>query len=276
MSAIQSFKQITFGILHDTLNRFRYGIAAPGKNQIVWVDPQAIGTQIDSFDEGFQRAILGKAFAHIPPHISAGNRAHQARMALHRAPGMVLWSDFDRHVVPFSEHGTFRMMCRMFDQGLDWEAAGFYDRMMKRTRKGPGKLPSTRDDVVARYARLDPLVERMRAGGCFDPPPGGLARYRGVDGVMVAVGRGGELIFAHSGAHRLSLAKCFGLPRIPVNVCAVHGEALRSGAWKRLLLASRREPGSPRGADGPADDASREASSRDMTALLPTRVPSRM
>lgn len=224
-------KRIVKTLLYDTRNRLRYGRAAPYKNQLLWVDPAAIESQIDFKKYDFQREMLGEEF----PYVSLQNRESRARAALRSAPDMVLWSDFDLYVCPLSKHDTYRAVYGMFDNGLDWEAAGFYDRMVERAEKGLyNDGASTWDDIISRYDNLDSLVDLMRSGKSYDPPPSGLARYVGVDGVSVAISRQGEIIFAHSGAHRLSLSKYFRLAHIPVNVCAVHGEAIRSGAWDKI------------------------------------------
>lgn len=100
-------------------------------------------------------------------------------------------------------------------------------------RNGSHDGCSSLEDVIARYRRLDRIVEEVRTTGRLAIRPGG---HR--DGIAVMVGRRGQIIFANAGTHRLSIARHFRAP-CEVNVCVVHAGAVASGAWRDQLGVSQ-------------------------------------
>ena len=221
----RSLQQLFF----DTANRIRFGAKAPVKNQIVWIDPASIEEAIDSASPDFQRAMLAGRFERI----ESASRAREARRLLRTNPQVVADTDFDRFTIPLEETETFKRMARRISGDLDWEEAGFYDWMMEGiARSGSLDGCRNREDVIARYQRLDVLEAHLRNGGTLSAP----ANSREIgDAIAVACNRFGKFVFCGKGNHRLALAWTLKSTMIPVAVCSVHKTAVESGAWESLL-----------------------------------------
>ena len=217
-------------VIADVKNVLRYGWDTPLKNQTLWIDPTQITVMIDSSSPGFQDSMLGRGKAD-----RRGDPGRMARRKLRQNSNVLTAGNFDHHTRPLAEDETFQRMKHKFQHDLSWEEAGFFDWMMERIAiDGSHDGCRSYDDVVERYSRLDRLIEIIRSGQTYAAPTNFVTRYGGGDGIFVAVGREGEIIFCGRGKHRLSIAQSLAARRIPVCVCAVQELALISGAWQSL------------------------------------------
>lgn len=195
----------------DFRNVLRHGWGAPRVNQRLFVDPAEIG------------------------HATAHWRFDRTES------GHVAGGDWDLDLVPVERLAKVRLVARRMQENLSWEEVGLYRLMMRlieKSRSGTYDGCRTLDDVVLRYERLDALIADLGAGGAFlDGRALGHVREHG--GVLVHVGREGQVIFGRTGCHRLAVARTLGLPAIPVLLGVVHADALHSGAFGRVVARSR-------------------------------------
>jgi hypothetical protein len=212
-------------LVADALNRWRYGHLTPLKFQTLWVRPAEIAFRVDS-----------------GPGSDAARSAElrRQRQALRRRPSVIFAGDWDlrrRPLLPNPLMDAIRARC---NDGVDWRSAGAHAILMERIRRdGVVDGCRTEEDIMARYAALDLLIEACRVGEGIVPRARIDSRaFRESGGIAVGVARDGTLLFTGSGYHRLFVAQHFELARMPVCVCAVHPLAIRDGAWQRLSEAS--------------------------------------
>ena len=126
-------------------------------------------------------------------------------------------------------------------QGLGPFASDYVAWMERQAAKsGHNHGCRTREDIERRAAKLEAMIEELRSTQRLRERREFLPwTFRERDGIQVAVGRDGEVLHASDGDHRLTFCQTLDLDAIPVSVIAVHPEALRNGAWARLVTESR-------------------------------------
>ncbi|MVW76077.1 hypothetical protein [Pseudomonas xionganensis] len=189
--------------LRDLFNFCRFGFNSPRALALMFVDPRAI-------------------------QLVQAQRLHKRKDA-----GRVVAGDWDRCVEPLAAMDKHRVIYQKVKQNLSWEEAGIFE-IYKDTQKYPLQ------ENIARHNKLSELIEYLRQGGKFltrrEIQPG---NFREDGGVLVHVGREGELIFSGNGYHRLAIAQALELPSIPVALGVVHAEAVRSGKLRELMQHPR-------------------------------------
>lgn len=187
-------------------NRLRFGKTAPYPNQAVCL---AAADIVDRYS----------------PKSNAG------QMIGSRRTGQVLEGAWDQHRTTFVATRKFKACRARFRDGASWEESGIIAYSLRRIAKsGPFDDCTTQDDVIARYAALDALWQVVKEQGQLPPAP-----RHARDGILVHVDRDGRPLFGNQGFHRLAIAKLAGLEQITVSLGLVHQDALRSGAFQRLL-----------------------------------------
>jgi hypothetical protein len=200
--------------LRDVMNRLRFGDAVPPSDSAVFVRNSDLTLSWD--------------------------RAASPVKLWRRDSCRVVPGDWDRYRKPGL--GGLRMeSCRMrYLDGADWEETPQYQRMMMLV--GRGERPAgcrNPEDVKQRYEALDRMVAETRARGRFltrEELPDCFRREHG--GILVSLAGDGVLLRTGGGGHRFAIAKVLDLPEVPVQLGAIHPDALRDGH----LAALRREP----------------------------------
>ncbi|MDU8909900.1 hypothetical protein [Aestuariicoccus sp. MJ-SS9] len=204
--------------LRDLMNRLRFGAGAPLSDETIWIRPRDV------------------------THVFQRTRAHDYRR---RHSGLVLGGDWDRQRRPLEGTVKYDACVAHFAQGVPWDETGIYDEMLRRIAEGkPADGCKTRDDIVARYARMDALFDHLRRTGRFERMrdlPDHLRREHG--GVFVHIDRDGLPLLAGNGNHRMAMARVLDLPVIPAHLGVIHRQALESGQ-----LAGLRKPPEDRAA----------------------------
>lgn len=206
--------QVLQKALRDVYNRLRYGGVVPPSDSPVFVDTADVTL--------------------------SWNRTKSPVKLRRRDSCRVVGGDWDLIREPWG--GGLRMeSCRMrYLEGADWEETPQYQRMIMLVGKGerPAECASV-EDVKARYAALDRMVAETRARGRLltrEELPECFRREHG--GILVHLARDGVLLRSGGGGHRFAIAKVLDLPEIPVQLGAIHLDAVRDGHVARL----RREP----------------------------------
>jgi hypothetical protein len=189
-------------VAKDVVNIGRYGFDAPLWCQRIWIEPSEC---IDSY----------------------------GRFKVSQS-GQVIGGDWDLHTYPIERNPIASACLRRWTEGISWEEVGAYDLQLERiTRYGPKNADNlrTRQDIIARYQRLDHLYQTIRAEGRLRPrkETDGFS-FRERDGVLVHVARDCRPVFGQRGVHRLVISRLLGIERIPAQIGVVHLEALR--IWK--------------------------------------------
>lgn len=192
----------------DVRNVIRFGINAPKRYQTIFIDPQDV------------KFVVAEPFRYKPMRMS----------------GKVMDGDWDRRGYSFTKSTARIFIRRRIHHNLPWQETGAYERMMKKIAEfGFADGCSGIEDVVQRYNELDKLISHLKAGGRFlsrrDICP---ENFREFGGVVIHIGRSGELFGSEKGNHRLAIAQELGLQCMPAQVGVVHIEAVRSGAYRKL------------------------------------------
>ena len=212
----------------DAGNLLRFGRHCPRKFQLLYCAPKAIR----------QRVLLyrkrRKPAAPAPPQRALHGRF--GRLQVIRA------GDWDREGFDWTDHTVFRAAGQRIHDGVPWSATGDYRRLLRiLAERGEYEGCRTQADIDRRLAGWDAMIDEIRRSGRMRPRsalnPGNF-RERG--GIEVAIGRDGDILFAGSGYHRLSVAWHLDLPAIPVCVVLVHREAVISGRFRALAEKSAR------------------------------------
>jgi len=152
-----------------------------------------------------------------------------------RDTARVIAGDWDLNIVPLDSLEKIRCTKRHFIEGIPWSETGIYAYMQKLVAEhGCYDGCVTIDDIEQRYDALDELYDYLNGGGQFKTraqlDPAALGENRGI---LIHVGRNGELLFSGAGCHRLAIAQVLGLEKIPALLGVVHEQAIRDGVMPR-------------------------------------------
>jgi hypothetical protein len=116
-----------------------------------------------------------------------------------------------------------------FTEGTSWDETSFYDRLIEDIHKNHNRYGTSVQEIHDRFSYIDSLYEDIKESGykqqqelrendrSSDKP----VEY---DEITVYIGRGGQLFFGHTGAHRLTISQILDIDEIPVRVLARHEE----------------------------------------------------
>ena len=140
--------------------------------------------------------------------------------------GSIQGGTCDLESLPFEEMVKYRAVYGRFVEGKSWEETGIYEYFSNKLEKRRSfDSCSNMTEVKERYSEIDRLYWDMKEDGydtSHHSSPPEWWQYRPINYVAVHVRRQGDLIFAGSGCHRLSIARILELPEIPVWVRARH------------------------------------------------------
>ena len=205
--------QVPRKAIRDFWNRFRYGPEAPVSDERIFVPPLDIRHSYDA---------------------RAGKRPLRRQHS-----GMIIGGDWDLCRVPMAGQIKIESSRMRYLDGLRWDQTPLFEKMLREVAEG--KRPDgceSRADVVHRYETLDRIFEETRRRGRLlsqSELPEYFRREHG--GILVHIGRNGELLRASGGMHRFAIAQILELPEMPAQLGVIHAEALYKG-----LLARFRKP----------------------------------
>ncbi|MEP0548301.1 MAG: hypothetical protein ABJF88_15295 [Rhodothermales bacterium] len=186
----------------DLSNIIRYGIDAPRHLELIYVNPREC-TRFVQWEVG-------------------------SKLGLHHSGRVVNDVDWDSITRNVAESGNIIKLKAHWIDGVPWEELSNYQYMLRVAPQRPNGAEGcfTREDVVARYRRLDEMFEeakrtgRLKTRGEIDP-----TALREEGGVLMNIGPGGELIFGEAGVHRFTVAWILRIP-LPCVIGAVDRCAL--------------------------------------------------
>ncbi|WP_404368169.1 hypothetical protein [Marinobacter sp.] len=193
-------------LLRDTLNRLRFGRAAPRYGERIWVNaPDCRGY--------LSTQVVRKFFRQRPRSSSA--------LVVSKWPSS--------GILPLSSHPKVHYCLRRWGEGLSWEEAGAHDYMLSRmasSQTGSFDGCRTREDIDKRLAQLDRIFETVRAEGRFrEARELSGDHFRETGATLIHLGPNAVPFFAGAGAHRFAMALVLDLP-LPAQLGLVHRTAL--------------------------------------------------
>ncbi|PYG27822.1 hypothetical protein [Pelagimonas varians] len=196
--------QVPQKALRDALNRMRYGPNAPRSDERIYINPSQVT----------------RLFKRI--------KGHSLRR---RHSGQIRAGDWDQSTVSLDESRKFRACRAHFVDGVSWEDTGIIDSVLASVAKnGNFDGCKTREDILARYQRMDALHDAIKSAGRLQTMSERPEFFRReYDGVYVHIDRGGQPMLAGNGNHRMAIAKVLGLASIPAHLGVIHPLAFENG-----------------------------------------------
>lgn len=186
---------------HDLSNKLKYGWSAPLFNERIWIDPRKIEFMIER--EEVQR-------------VSGMHRS--------KASGVVVdWNKVE-NIKPITDEFRIQYCYAHWKEAKSWEELGVIEHM-SNTKKY-GSWP--RKKIKARFEMLDQAFEETKEEGRLktreeiDPN-----NFRESGGILVHIGKDGEVFFGGNGFHRLAISKVLELEKIPACVGLVDIDAIQ-------------------------------------------------
>lgn len=133
--------------------------------------------------------------------------------------GVIAEGDWDKEIKPVEDMMKYRAIKKRFQEGMTWEETGIIDYHCQRLAESDKNIVDgcrNRSDYKQWYDQIDELYTNIKDDGYNEDEHGAH------DYVAVHIGRDGDLLFAGSGCHRLSICKILGIDEIPVWVRARH------------------------------------------------------
>jgi hypothetical protein len=199
----------------DATNRLRFGQDAPQVAQLIWVDPAACSSALNS------TSALGPDPSSFSGHVVGG--------------------DWDLEVRPVEEVQKIAFGLRHWREGVPWAETGAYEHMTRliSERGRPVDRCETLADIIARYERLDEIyLEALREGRLKARAELSPSAFRERTGILVHISRNTTPIFGGSSHNRFAMALALDLPVIPAQLGAVHRQAV--GSWRTAFTCSHR------------------------------------
>jgi len=173
----------------------------------------------------------------LPPS-QLKNRYHRAKndniRIGHWQTGQILTGDWDLATRPFQSSLKFSSCFQHFVENVSWDQTrAMTYGLEKIAAQGKYDACRTKEDLVARYARLDDLWEKTISANAL--PAAVSLSTNARSGILVHIDRNGTLLFGNQGFHRLAIAQLAGIPEITCIIGAVHPQAVKGGSLAALL-----------------------------------------
>lgn len=205
--------------VRDVANRLRYGPDAPQSDELIWVRAQDVSDWYKPDPE---------------------NGAPRFRR---RHSGMVADGDWDFSRKPFGSHIKLNSIRDHFESGVPWQQTKLFDWMTQQiAEKGQIDTCRSKEDLVARYERLDRIYDEAQRTGALRPH-GSVNDTRGEHGgILVHIARDGTPLRDGGGMHRFAIAVVLNLARVPAQLGVIHPQALRAGVLNDLRHPKTAKP----------------------------------
>jgi len=133
--------------------------------------------------------------------------------------GRIASGDWDKQTIPVENMIKYRSIRERFEEDMTWANTGIIEYHCEKIAESDKQAfdgCSDESEVIQRYVNIDKVYDNIKNFG-YD------ARQHGeMDYIAVHVGREGQLLFAGSGTHRLSICKILDINEIPVWIRARH------------------------------------------------------
>lgn len=211
------FLRLPYQLVGDLVAIIRYGENSPRKFQLLFVR-------------------TGDIYFERPVGVVGAFKVHPSKHWCVVADG-----DWDvTKYVASNTLRTLRIVRERVITGESWEELGEHSWMREWIRRyGAHDDCRTDREISLRCLKLDKLIKTAgEQRSLLTRREMNTTSFRESGGIEVAIGRGGEIIFADAGTHRLGIARALNIPIIPVCVVLVHPNSTSSREWQRLSKMS--------------------------------------
>lgn len=133
--------------------------------------------------------------------------------------GRIAGGDWDKQTIPVESMIKYRSIVKRFEENMTWANTGIIEYHCKKIAESDKESfdgCSDESEVIQRYLEIDNIYNDIKNFG-YDEQ-----QHDYMDYIAVHVGREGQLLFAGSGTHRLSICKILGINEVPVWIRARH------------------------------------------------------
>lgn len=197
--------------VRDITNRLRFGPDAPKSDELIWVRTKDV---TDWYKP---------------------DPANGAPKFRRRHSGMVAAGDWDLSRKPLGSHMKLNSIRDHYLRGEPWQQTKLFDWMMQQIAEN-GQIDTCRskEDLIARYERLDRIYDEAQRTGTLRPH-GSVNATRGEHGgILVHIARDGTPLRDGGGMHRFAIAMVLDLARVPAQLGVIHPQALKAGVLTDL------------------------------------------
>lgn len=183
--------------MHGSRFHEAHGVMAPLEGEVIWIDPCSIT-------------------GHMLPAAW-----HALRVRTGFNGGALVAGEWD---ITSVEHVAFTSMDPFISchdhwiRGKRWEETPLFDDYRRRLKRGESCRFASPEKLQERYDRLDDIFHTVVTRGEMSTEREDL--------VKISVARDGSLIWGPDGRHRVCIAICAGIERMPALTGFVHAEAI--------------------------------------------------
>lgn len=153
------------------------------------------------------------------------------------------WGNWDRARERFSDKPDYAFTLQRQVEGIPWGSTGSFEALRDfiLTNGSFDGWSANQESIERRHRQLDQLWDSLAGEHLLRSRAelsGNACSEAG--GVLVFLGRTGEIFFGGAGQHRLAMSQILQLPEIPVWLGGVSGHLARS--WKKYVNLSPQHP----------------------------------
>ncbi|WP_147270441.1 hypothetical protein [Halomonas sp. DQ26W] len=184
-------------IIHASLFHKEYGNNAPQEGEVIWVNPREIS-------------------GHMFPDVWKELRRRTGFNG-----GALLGGDWDIeniHYMEFTKLDPYLSCYEHWVEGKSWSQTSLYQFYVEKLGRGEPCRFSSSSALCERYENLDSIFLEVLKDKCMST--------KKKDLVKVSVARDASLIWGPDGRHRICMAICAGLEKMPAMLGFVHFDAI--------------------------------------------------
>lgn len=186
----------------DISNKLIYGRHAPKHLERIWINPMDV-----------ELLITGEEVKRV------------TGMSRQMASGVVIDWDLIKSFEPIENDFRYQYSHGRWVLGKSWEELGVYEYMKNETKK---YKHMSHKQLEERYNNFEILFNKIKSDGRLKTRKElNKMNFREKDGILIHVGKNGELFFGGIGFHRFSIAKILKLEKIPACVGVVDKNSIK-------------------------------------------------
>ncbi len=128
------------------------------------------------------------------------------------------WDIENVHYMEFTKEDPYLSCHEHWVEGKDWSQTPLYQYYVEKLGRGESCRFSSVKALRGRYEKLDIIFSEVMASKCMSSKKKDLVR--------VSVARNSKLIWGPDGRHRVCIAICAGLEKMPAMLGFVHCDAI--------------------------------------------------
>lgn len=171
---------------------------------------------------------------YINPHLIKGHLLHspgwkKLTKKTGCQEGVILGGNWDLNEVEYlkiKETDYFQSCLNHWHNGLFWEGTPYFKQYLKKINSGIPCRFKNISELENRYLYLDHIYDQIKQTGKMS--------LHSKDLIIINISRDGSLIWGPDGKHRICIALCLGLKKIPARIGFIHSEAVEQFQQYRI------------------------------------------